>query len=114
MIGWGLWLMIPFETFSQAPWAFLDRIAPEWVWGTLSVAIGLLMIAVSFDGPGARTAVSTIMVVGWLFIGFASLLTFPPATVSILFLLLGARQMHLAWRSATEWRNRRWTLNLKP
>lgn len=43
---WGLWILIPFwDVFNSAPlFSRVQEFAPEWAWGSWSVAAGLLLI----------------------------------------------------------------------
>jgi hypothetical protein len=38
-LSWGVWLLLPFDTFSSsATFVLLARTAPEWVWGAFMCA----------------------------------------------------------------------------
>jgi hypothetical protein len=43
---WGFWVANPFWTvFDQAPlYDWMSRVMPEWSWGAIAIAVGLLMI----------------------------------------------------------------------
>jgi len=42
---WGLWLQMPWGSFDGARlFSMMDRLAPEWAWGTFAMAVGALNI----------------------------------------------------------------------
>jgi hypothetical protein len=44
---WGLWLLMPWDTFSTAAvFATLSAIVPEWVWGLATLVSGSLWLLV--------------------------------------------------------------------
>lgn len=43
--SWGIWLLMPWETFGTAKlYSKMDEFAPEWAWGTWALICGALII----------------------------------------------------------------------
>lgn len=63
----GLWLMLPADTFGTAAgYAAMARVGPEWVWGAVLAALGMVqMIARGRWRAGARMWPALLAAVLW-------------------------------------------------
>ena len=104
-IAWGVWLAWPFATFAAPSgiWSFMGTIAPEWVWGAMTIAIGSAALLASFATVGFRVAANLVMVSGWAFVAWSALWHYPPATVGVLLLMLSIRQAAVLGLAAMDW-----------
>lgn len=66
---WGVWLLLPFSTFhSVSTFAVLAKIGPEWVWGTLAVAIGAIQILLIMVSRKLERTAALLQFYFWAFI----------------------------------------------
>jgi hypothetical protein len=76
MVGWGIFLLMPWTTFDAPLYHWLALLAGERTWGSFSVAIGALrMVALYINGSWRRTplirAFAAVMgLIWWIVIGF--------------------------------------------
>lgn len=114
-IVWGLWLLLPWETFRVSViFIGLESHAPEWVWGLATLAAGLLAFGASYNGPGLRVLANLWMVLGWAYIAAAALHSVPPATIGALLAGLALKQVTLFWDALMDWQAKQWTKSLRP
>ncbi len=69
MTLWGLWLLLPWDTFSTPAYAFMSNIAPEAVWGLAMFFIGIVQFGYVIYGTLAHRRVSMKLAsLVWIFI----------------------------------------------
>lgn len=69
-IVWGIWLLLPFETFDgQEVYTALKSIAPETLWGALVLGLGLgHLIAIAYGTAKWRRHFILAACMFWIFI----------------------------------------------
>lgn len=68
---WGLWLANPWlESFDSSPsYAALAQVLPEWAWGLVMIALGVLTLySISQQFGRLRRWLSLIHVIFWMFV----------------------------------------------
>lgn len=69
MALWGLWLLIPWVTFSTPAYAFMYNLAPEWIWGAAMLVLGATQLSyVLLGNIQHRKWSMQIATLVWLFI----------------------------------------------
>ena len=108
MVAWGVYLMLPLNTFAAPQYALLAALAEEKVWGIWSVSIGVMrMVALYINGAvrqtpivrmgGALFGVVWWAVLTWLFLTAPSGVT--PAGV-VWYPIFALAEMYSVLRSA--------------
>ena len=110
MLLWGMVLCLPLGTFANPQYAALAAIAPEQVWGAVSIGIAVLrMTALWVNGswrrtPAIRCLCSILGVMWWtahLFLAIAAPQAHPPAGLSWYGLFVVFEGVS-CWRSAAD------------
>jgi hypothetical protein len=72
---WGLWILNPFENTFKITTAYrvMASIAPEWVWGTVILLIGIFQLVVIFT-PNLRLRLASSVACLFVFIVLALLI----------------------------------------
>lgn len=86
---WGLWLLLPFDTFSASPvYSVMNQIAPEHVWGIGMIVLGIAQIMVlCTHNPKARYIFSTGALFVWLFTDVGFWLSGSPSAAPTVYLI---------------------------
>lgn len=103
----GAILLLPFDTFGSAPaFATLRGIAPEWLWGLVTVTPGLLaVVAAVYELYWLRLLCILAHVFWWLFVG-TLLCTGNPYGFAWAFVWWGLVWLWPMWRHAQQWESR--------
>lgn len=87
---YGVWLMLPLDTCaSTLALSGLCRYAPEWIWGGIVAALGVLKLVVLARNGTAiqRKRVLQVMGIVWLFLGANAFLANPASTAGPTYVL---------------------------
>ncbi len=84
---WGLWLLLPWDTFEPSPGFSVMRVlAPEWGWGLVMTFIGISQLyALLIDERRPRLNFSLMASAAWVFIATAVGWANPTGTGVIIF-----------------------------
>lgn len=89
-VVFGLWLLMPWSTFSTVSHAYrvLDAMLPEWVWGSLFAVQGFTHLWALDRGRFRwRRGMVLVMLFLWLTVAMAFLMTVPLSTATPMYLL---------------------------
>lgn len=107
--GWGVILLLPFDTFSSPSYEILKRFGPEWCWGLGLTLLGLawlggLLVNGARPKPTSRIRVvcATAGFIIYLLIGtgFAASHTTPPQGLT--FFLIAAASIYSVFRATID------------
>lgn len=99
-VVWGLWIANPFwHVFAQAPlYSAMASIAPEWVWGGIAIAAGIVIIAGSVvRNYGALTRGSAVAFLHWFIIAIMYFMGDPLNTGGITSLTIALYAAAVYW-----------------
>src|SRR5688572_6041806 len=90
----GVWLLLPFQSFTSSPTFAALSVLPEWLWGTFLLCVGLFHLAALRDGyRGWRKWAALVGFLIWVSFGTVFVWTNPPAIGWVLFMSVGGAQM---------------------
>ena len=92
-IAWGVWLLLPWQSFTVPTFRWLGQLLPENVAGGLMVALGLATLLVASNGARSRVAFNAALTFAWSFLAVTSLLSLPPSTAFVLQGMMALKQM---------------------
>lgn len=99
---WGLWLMLPFETFAtNFAFAVMNKIAPEYVWGTIAATAASIKIhglAVNHGYGQVQKSASLALVFVWLCAAISCAVSAPLAVDTPLFSTIAITNIFCIWR----------------
>lgn len=105
--GWGLFLLLPFNTFASAPTAFraMEQTAAEWAWGAVLLSVGLLKLIGLYTGRLTLRRLGGVLVTGlWGFITVMVVRSNPLSTGIVVYGLLTIFSGWTVWRMGLEWK----------
>lgn len=98
----GVWLLLPFQSFTSSPTFAALAVLPEWVWGTFLLCVGVFHLAVLRNGDRDwRKWAALIGFLIWVSFGTVFVWTNPPAIGWIMFMSVGGVQMWASLRLGT-------------
>lgn len=98
-VGIGLWLLLPFDTFESSPTFAVFSILPEWLWGSVLLALGVLHLSALRSGDlDSRRRSATIGYLVWFSFAVTFVTTNPPAIGWLAFLIAGLAQLWCSLR----------------
>lgn len=104
-IAWGLWLLMPPDTFKSGLGATLiGQIAPEDIWGIAGIVVGLLALAASYSEMTKVRVVCGIFLTALWFLLAAVTLSVSTASSGILYAMLWAQQMAYVYDAVADWK----------
>lgn len=111
-IAWGLWLLLPWPSFSVPTFRVLGQIATENIAGMGMVVLGVTALLVASNGARSRVVVNALLAFAWCFLAITSLLSLPPSTAFVLQGMMGLKQMTFVVNAyldckADEWQSKR-------
>lgn len=92
-IAWGVWLLLPWQSFAVPTFHVLGQIAPENAVGVGMVALGVATVHVASNGAKSRVVVNALLTFAWIFLAITSFLSLPPSTAFVLQGMMGLKQM---------------------
>lgn len=103
MVGWGIQLLLPWETFRSSPgYAILAAIMPESYWGFLLTWVGAMKVgAYLLNQWRARLAATLIAVMIWTFLSVAFGFANPYGTGIVIYPTLAFTSAIVFWRLLT-------------
>lgn len=73
---WGIWLLLPIQSFGTASYAFINSLAPESAWGGFMLVSGSLQLLFAVRGNFHSREVSMkFSALGWAFIATGFILS---------------------------------------
>jgi hypothetical protein len=95
----GVWLLIPWQSFTSSPTFAVLGVLPEWAWGTFLLVVGLAHLAALRSGHHSwRGMAALIGFLVWFSFAFVFVVTNPPAFGWIMFLSVALAQMWVSIR----------------
>lgn len=102
-VALGVWLLLPWDTFSSSPTFRVISIMPEWLWGTSLVGIGVFHLSALRSGDVQQRQVGALIgFLVWFALGSVFVWTNPPAIGWILFMWAALMQMWASLRLSSE------------
>lgn len=94
---WGIWLFHDTASFNNPAYNMLAQIAPEPVWATILVVLGLTQLSILLSGrPPLRRICTLLMVALWTFLGVTFAFHVQPLAIELGLLCL-VQAVSSAW-----------------
>jgi hypothetical protein len=101
-LTWGLWVISPFwDAFKQTTaFCVMGQIAPEWVWGTIMTAAGILKVyAILSEQVRLKKIVFTLSIFLWSCISISFAASAPLAVGTAIYTLITIANGFCLWRN---------------